>query len=693
MLAQGWKHFNAGQYHEVEPICQRALRDDPGDADAWHLLAMMHVRLARLDEAEACLRRAVEARPGFVAALCNLGIVQAMRGRSEEAIGRFRQALVLDPSLADVHNNLGCALRDLGRLDEAEASFRAALELAPEHSMAFRSLVTLLEAGRRYAELEPILRRVLRLLPRHVAARVRLGVTHRALGRPREASASFQEALLLDPANAEALSGLGSALEALGRIEESAACFRLSRRIGSEWSGGRDPGVGDPTDEDRGILRRALEPPPDDPVAWNNRGVILDMLGRSDEAMTCYERALRVAPDDGYALNNMAAILNRRGEYRRALEVFDRVLRTHPGHAEAHTNRGGILETLGDYAGALDAFERAIRAEPDYAEAISNRGLVRLKLGDFARGWPDFEWRWKRQSHAMPRHPAPLWSGEPLEGRAILLHAEQGLGDTLQFIRYAPLVRDRGGRVVVECQPPLADLLENCPGVDRVIPRGEPLPPFDVHAPLMNLPGLLGTTVETIPAPIPYLTADLELVARWREALAPIEGFRVGIVWRGNPEHVRDRHRSFPLALYEPLARIEGVRLISLQRGPGAEQLGALRGRFAVADLGEGMDPGLATMRDLPAVVANLDLVIAADTVVVHLAGAMGVRVWIALSSFSDYRWLLDREDSPWYPTARLFRQARLDDWGGVFDRMAAELAAMVAAGPRIGPGSNPPAP
>jgi hypothetical protein len=292
-----------------------------------------------------------------------------------------------------------------------------------------------------------------------------------------------------------------------------------------------------------------------------------------------------------------------------------------------------------------------------------------LQTGDFARGWPEFEWRFRCQEYAMPDLRRPLWDGGSLVGRTILLYADHGLGDSLQFVRYAPLVKERGGRVIAACQKPIARLLVSCPGIDAVFAEGELVPDFDVYAPLMSLPKILGTTLASVPASVPYLTPDPSLVADWKHALDPPAGFAVGIAWQGNPRYRKDRQRSVPLAVFEPLARIAGVRLFSLHKGFGIEQLADIQGRFEVTDLGSRCD-----LTDVAAVMQSLDLVIAPDTALAHLAGAVGVPVWVALSFVTDWRWLVERTDSPWYPTMRLFRQKTWGNWDEVFERMATSL-------------------
>jgi len=295
-------------------------------------------------------------------------------------------------------------------------------------------------------------------------------------------------------------------------------------------------------------------------------------------------------------------------------------------------------------------------------------------MGDFEQGWAEYEWRFKCKESSIPAFRQPVWEGTPLDGRAILLYADHGLGDTLQFIRYAPLVRERGGRVILACQQSLARLGMSCPGIEQVIVEGTLLPEFEVYAPLMSLPRILGTTLDSVPAEVPYLTADESLVGQWSRELDPAGGFKIGIAWQGNPRYRRDRERSFRLAQLEPVARLADVRLFSLQKGVGTEQLGEVESRFAATDLGG----RLADFMETAAVMRNLDLVITPDTSLAHLAGALGVPVWVALSFSPDWRWLADRLDSPWYPTMRLFRQRTRSDWNDVFERMASELEARI---------------
>ena len=502
-----------------------------------------------------------------------------------------------------------------------------------------------LRAGRS-AEAERLGRQVVQAEPDNAGAWYVLGLASLGLNRLDDALNALRSAERLAPDSPEIANGLGITLGELKRLDEAADCFRTAARLR-----------------------------PDQPEPCVFLGNTLRALGRFDEALDAYETAIRLGPDHAEAHNGRGFALDELGRYEEAVASYDRTLRLAPGHVEAHTNRGISLGKLGRYEEAIASHEQALRIDPDFPDAHRNRALARLTLGDYARGWPEYEWRWKCRGSVLPPHPRPLWRGEPLEGRTILLHAEQGLGDTIQFVRFAALVQERGGRVVVECQPPLVPLLRTCPGIRQVVPKGDPLPEFDVHASLMSLPALLGTTLETVPAMVPYLSADPALVARWRERLESLDGLLIGIVWQGNPKYQADRMRSYPLSLFEGLARVEGARLVSLQKGPGTEQIRELGGRFPVVDFGDELDRGDAAFLDTSAVMKGLDLVITPNTATAHLAGALGVPFWLPLPFGSDWRWLLGQERSPWYPSARLFHQPEPGRWGPVFERMAACLA------------------
>ncbi len=427
------------------------------------------------------------------------------------------------------------------------------------------------------------------------------------------------------------------------------------------------------------LIVRAVAVDPHDPSFHNNLGVVLRLQGKVREAIASFRRAVALQPQSAEACSNLGGALRDQGEHEKAIEVLRQAVSLEPNHAEARNNLGGALSDAGQPREALGHFTRALQLQPDHADAHFGAALVRLLEGDLGAGFTEYEWRWRCQEFAggLRGFAQPPWDGGALEGRTILLHAEQGLGDTLQFARYAPLVAARGGRVVLEAQRELAPLLRSLAGAERVVARGvEPLPPFDVHAPLLSLPHLLGTTLGTIPAAVPYLRADPERAAAWAEYLAAEVGeragtLRVGLVWAGNPDHKGDRRRSLPLATLAPLGRVPGVRLVGLQKGPAAAQADVPPAGLALTNLG----PLLADFADTAAVLEQLDLVIAVDTAVAHLAGALGRPVWLLLPFAPDWRWLRARTDSPWYPTMRLFRQDAPAAWDPLLLHLADALA------------------
>jgi hypothetical protein len=406
--------------------------------------------------------------------------------------------------------------------------------------------------------------------------------------------------------------------------------------------------------------------------ALKERAAALTRAKQYEAALATYRIVLAQAPDDIGALNECGGLQARLGRPDAALAFYQRALDRAPKSATLLINKGTALCALTRYHEALASFCAAMAIEPDRAEAHYNAGLVRLRLGDFENGWRDYEWRWRKADWADKRRnfTAPLWLGaEPIEGKTILLHAEQGLGDTIHFARYVPLVARRGANVVLECQPELKNLLRDIDGAAQVIARGEVLPAFDRHCPLLSLPLAFAGALSTLPANVPYLRPPAERTAKWR-ARMPADGrLRVGVCWAGGSAHLNDRNRSIPLERFAALLSVSGVEFVSLQKDVGEAQAAILHQHGVVA-LGQ----EFSDFADTAAVVAMLDLVISVDTSVAHLAGAMGKAVALLLPFAPDWRWMLDRTDTSWYPTARLYRQAAIGDWDGPLTRLCQEL-------------------
>jgi tetratricopeptide (TPR) repeat protein len=536
----------------------------------------------------------------------------------------------------------------------AEQLYRQILHAEPRHAEALYQLGFQAYRLSRFEVAAEYLVQAATAQPEVPVIHCHLGQVYRALGRHQEAIACLEKAVHLKPDYAEANNNLGGVLREVGRLPEAITCYE-----------------------------QAVRHVPHFAAAHSNLGVAYQAAGRLDEAIACYQQALRLDPHCVPALINLGTTFQDQSKLDEAVASFQQALQIQPHFAEAHYNLGVVLRAQGKWEKGLAHLEQALRLNPDSADAHLARSAAWLEAGDFERGWAEYEWRQRSPRFAVPPLAVarPAWDGSPLNGKTMLLRAEQGLGDTVQFIRYAPLLQQRGGRVIAEVQPPLLSLLRTCPGIDQLIPQGEAPPNYDLQAYLLSLPRLLRTNLTNIPSNVPYLWADAALVSRWREQLADIPGFKIAIAWQGNPAKELDELRSIRLHEFGPLAQIDGAVLLSLQKGSGIEQINAVADRFSVIDVGSRFGE---SFMDTAAVLMNVDLVITIDTALAHLAGALGLPVWVALPVNADWRWLRDHEDSPWYPTMRLFRQSRVGDWGGVFKWMqdALRRACTVDRGP-----------
>jgi tetratricopeptide (TPR) repeat protein len=410
----------------------------------------------------------------------------------------------------------------------------------------------------------------------------------------------------------------------------------------------------------------------------SNLGNALKDSGQLDEAIAAFRTAIKLKPDFANAHYNLGNALKDLGRLDEAIAACNTAIEINPSFAEAYCILGVALQEQGRFDEALAAYTTTLDLKPSFAEAHNNLGMLLLMKGHFEAGWREYEWRWqtKKSLSAKRTFRQPLWQGEDLSGKTILLHGEQGLGDVLQFIRYAPLVTARGGQMIIEAYAPLTRLLQTLAGAPQIVTPGAPLPRFDCHLPLMSLPHVMGTAIGTKPDAIPYLHATNTDKSIWRQKLSRLTKRKVGLVWSGNPRphdqraNVIDSRRSLKLSYLAPVLVTPGIDFISLQIGDAAAQIEELAP--ALRPLNPSAD--ITDFADTAGLIANLDLVISVDTSTAHLAGALGKPVWI-LSRFDGcWRWLLDREDSPWYPTARLFRQTTPGDWESVVDRVATSL-------------------
>jgi tetratricopeptide (TPR) repeat protein len=573
-------------------------------------------RRGQLSQAEKLYGDVLAIRPDYFEALHMLGLIKLNRGELAGALHMMSAALRARPRSPDVLLNYGLVLNALGRNEEALATFD----------------------------------QVLSIKKRSVEAHNNRGAILERLGRTEEALQSIDRALEIKPGHVDSLYNRASVLQKLGCHEEALKTFD-----------------------------RVLTIKPDYDKAHNNRGTVLEILGRRDEALASYDRALELNPNFVEALNNSANALLKLGRHFDAVACYERALAIDPRHAEVLHNRGNALAELGRHREALESVGRAIAVNPNYINAQWNASLLQLRLGNFAAGWEQYEWRWKRGEGLKKKRnfSQPLWLGDaPIAGRTILLHAEQGFGDTIQFVRYAPILVQRGANVIVEVQPPLKSLLAPIGEGVQVIGSGEAMPSFDLHCPLLSLPLAFRTAFDTIPAAVPYLVAPKDRLDLWSGRLPGRGVLRVGIAWSGSATHADDRNRSIALKQLKPLFDVHDVQFVSIQKEIGDNDAQFLTANARIADL----HANLSDYSDTAAVVAQLDMVISVDTSVAHLAGALGKQVWVLLPFCPDWRWLLDRDDSPWYPTARLFRQPRIKDWESVIAKVEGELARQVGA-------------
>ncbi|MEO8223708.1 MAG: tetratricopeptide repeat protein [Gammaproteobacteria bacterium] len=569
------------------------------------------------------------------------------------------------------------AAHQAGRLVEAETLYREVLARAPGHPDALHLLGLLAHhLSHNDAALE-LMGQALRVAPNHAPAHSNLGNVLLAVGRTGAALASFDQAIALQPDFAEAHNNRGNALRSLGRTAEAITSFRQALRLRPDFAEAHNNlgyALADQGETDAALasLQAALALRPDFPEALNNRGMLLEATGVPDAALADLDRALALRPGYVEALNNRGNAFKGLGRLDDAAASYQRALDGRPGYAEAHTNLGQVQEAQGRVDLALASFDRALALAPDLPAAHWNKAIALLLTGDYAAGWPLYEWRWQALGPRYTRQTfaQPLWLGKPaLAGRTLLLHHEQGLGDTLQMLRYVPQLAGGGARVLLQVPTALARIAATVSGVAQVFTEDEALPHFDLHCPLMSLPLACQTTLASIQNEVPYLAVAEAVRSTWGEALGARRGLRIGLAWSGASGHRNDRQRSLALPMLLPLLDLP-VEFHSLQReyrdGDSAAIAGTGRLQEHSAQLGD--------LADTAGLIEQLDLVITVDTAVAHLAGALGRDTWLLLPFAPDYRWLLDRDDSPWYPTMRLFRQPAPGDWATVLARVRATL-------------------
>ncbi len=636
-LARGLEYHQKGQLSEAEEIYRGQLSEEPGHREASQLLGALLVQDNRAEQALPLLQAVLTKDPNNSVVLGNLGTAYSRLNDYPQAIASYRSSLTITPKSPDVAANLGSVLLKTKQFDQAVPVLRHALELSPG------------------------------LLSIHMNLAIALLKTEQS----EEACEQFELVLAQQPMYRQALAGLGQLLLQREETDERAVdCWQ-----------------------------RLTQLEPDNPSMYNNLATTLKGRKQFAEAEVACRKALELRPDFFPAMCNFGLILAAQSRFEEARHVLRQAVallsarddsaadesqqidvgidsyRTNEFACIAYCQLAATTNMLGEHEEARWAITKGLEINPNDVESRMMRGFLHLQVGEFEKGWPDYECR-KLGKQAPRKFPAPEWTGEPQPDKTILLHAEQGLGDSIHFIRYARLVKERVGRVVFLCHKPLAKLMRLFPDIDQVIADGETLPTYDFQVPLLSLPAVFNTTWETVPRQVPYLLADAELEASWRERLQSIDGFRIGIAWQGNKEFANDLYRRVPLRQFKIFADLPGVRLINLQKGDGSEQLAEID--FELTTFSD-VDTTAGAFMDTAAIMKNVDLVISPCTATPHLAGALGVPVWLAKSFAAEWRWLADdRQENPWYPTMRMFRQPTLGDWETVFQRMTSELRRMI---------------
>jgi len=635
-----------GQLQAAELLYREVLRDDSAHAQAMAMLGLIEASKGRSAAAADLLRQSLQLRADNAAAHFNLGLILQEQSDLDEALACFDRALALSPAAAPVWNARGVALKNLGRHEDAVASYEKALALVPQFFDALHNKGVALRHLGRHGDAAVTFALALQLRPDSVPALNNMAYALHREGRDAEALAAVSRALALDAENAAALNTRGMVLHALGRFSEAEA-----------------------------DCRRALALDPASAEVAMNLGVALYELKRFEEAHAAQQHALALQPESIDVRLNLGNVLLELDRPEEALENLRLVIDGRPGDQDVLMNMGNALRDLHRFDEALPYYRRALNLDEGCADVHWNMALCLLTMGEFEAGWREYEWRRRIPAmHDVRTFPSPEWHGnELIAGKTILVHAEQGLGDTLQFCRYAGELAARGARVVLEVQRPLVPLLRTLDGAHAVVARGEPLPPHDFHIPMLSLPHAFGTNTDSIPAGIPYLHADPALVEQWRPVVDAVAGPRIGIAWSGNAAFPNDHRRSMPLATL--LAGLPAhIQCWCLQKDmtEADQQLMGESGRVRRFEANDFVNTAAQIMQ--------MDAVVSVCTSIAHLAGALGKPVLLLLGNTADWRWVWPRTDSPWYPNAALFRQDSPGDWASALRRLVPHLEQLTAA-------------
>lgn len=663
-IDMGMKHHLAGRLDEAAAIYEQIMQAHPQQPEAIHLLGVIALQKGQYGMAVELINRAIDLQPRDARFHCNIGQAYAGLGLIEDAINAHRRALNISPDLPEALNNLGNALQQIGRFDEAIEKYQRALRTRPDFLEVHNNLGNALKGAGRVAEAIEAYRKALSIKGDYADAWSNLATSLFESDQLNPAVEAIQNAVSLNPDSAEYQNNYASILRKKGDLAGAIAAGQRAVQINDKYMQAHctlgavllDAGQIDASIES---IQKAIDIYPQFAEAYSNLGNALRAKGETDRAVEAYKKSIELKPLYCEAHANLGKLLHTLDRYEEAVESCRRALELKPGFPDALSDLGTSLINLGKLAEGVECYRQAVAAAPETAIIHYNLGLTQLMTGDYRSGWAECEWRWfaPELDIPYPTFSTPRWEGTALNGRHALIFAEQGFGDTLQYSRFATVAAKQGGPVTLVCQPELVRLMRSLEGVTNVHSITEPLPKHDVHFALQSLPGMFDTVVETIPLSQGYLKPDAQQMLHWRDRLASEQRrLKVGIAWTGRKHP--DPKRSIPTKALAPLGRVEGVRFYSLQKVDMSSPHPKPPPIEMVDFMGEMHD-----FADTAALMANLDLVITIDTSIAHLAGAIGKKVWILLPFLPDWRWMLERDDSPWYASARLFRQPSRGDW------------------------------
>jgi len=643
----GLLNLDRGDCDKAIIFLTKAAQINP-DADVYNYLALAFLTQCNYKEAVKYFQKAVELKPDYADAFYNCGIALQKQGMVEDAILSYKRAIELKPDNAAAYHNLAILLCEHGRLEMSSVNYKRAIELDNHYFLAYNNFGDLLQKQGKLDDAVNSYKHAIYIKPDYCEAYFNLGVAYQRQLNYNDAVKCFKQAVTIKPDSAEYNYYLGNAFKNQGKFEDAINSYKNALKFKPEYA-----------------------------EVYLNLGVSYIKQGQPDESIECCYKAIEIKPDYAEAFYNLGIAFNDKGELDEAVKSYKRALQLKPGFKDVYVNLGNSYKNKLELDEAVKCFGLAVTGREGYDPARMNRALTWLLKGDYEKGWPEYEQRLAKKEYLRREFPYTRWDGSTLNGKTILVHAEQGFGDTMQFVRFLPLVKEMGGQIIFECQKSLTNLLQYCAGVDKIVASDGNVTPsvaFDVHLQLLSLPGISGVYLDSLPVKVPYIFPDTALVSYWKEKLSSNNNLKVGLVWGGNPKQSNDNNRSSTLACFSQLGSISGVTLYSLQKGEPASQLTNPPEGMNVVDF----DDEMKDFSDTAAFIDNLDLVIAVDTAVAHLAGALGKPVWVLACYCPTWHLQLWRDDCAWYPSMRVFRQSEPHDWDSVLQQVAVSLRRVV---------------